>query len=160
MRSLFLAIFIIVVLSTRKKLIFLFLSPENFYHCKSYFMAAIAFLLMQHMFMKLYLALLIYSSSFTFGSWSFKIMMIFQDHHDLSWSIMIMSVPCLLSVFLFLTSLTFNGIYRFSTNDFECIGAKCICITKKSQLVRWINNAHAKNSGNQFFCIWASMVLA
>ena len=128
MRSLFLAIFIIVVLSTRKKLIFLFLSPENFYYCKSYFMAAIAFLLMQHMFTKLYLMALVTLLTYLLILFLHICIMIFQDYDDLSRSIMIMSVPCLLSVFEFLISLTFNGIYRFSSNDLERIGAKCICI--------------------------------
>ena len=128
MRSLFLAIFIIVVLSTRKKLIFLFLSPENFYYCKSYFMAAIAFLLMQHMFRKLYLmalvTLLTYLLTYPLPShlhhdlsrlwWSFKI---YHDH------VCTMSVIC---IWIFNKFMTFNGIYRFSSNDLKRIGAKCI----------------------------------
>ena len=105
MRSLFLAIFIFVVLSITKKLIFLFLSPENFYHCKSYFMAAIAFLLMQHMFTKLYLMALVTLLTYLLILFLHICIMIFQDYDDLSRSIMIMSVPCLLSVFEFLISL-------------------------------------------------------
>ena len=95
-------------------------------------MAAIAFLLMQHMFTKLYLmalvTLLTYLLTYLLILFLHICIMIFQDYDDLSRSIMIMSVPCLLSVFEFLISLTFNGIYRFSSNDLKRIGAECICI--------------------------------